>query len=74
MKLFSDQYKKCKEENLIGIADGSKIVIDCAYPNKKIRDYVKLHGKLPVLKSNSCKKFGGDCWGGNPDCKKLRSE
>lgn len=69
---FRTQYCLCKEENMIGVAEGSEIVIDPAYPNKKIREYLVLHGELPIMNANSCKRFGGDCHSKKEECQKLR--
>ncbi len=69
---FRDQYRICCAENLVGLSEGPEEVMEMAFPNAKYRAYVAEHGKLPVFRLSTCKRFGGTCSSGNEKCRALR--
>lgn len=74
MKLFSEQFRECKEANLVGSGEGPEIVIDPLFPRRAFIERVKKEGKLPTARLSTCKRFSGTCSSGNEECVKLRNQ
>ncbi len=69
---FRSQYRICRDLNLVGLSEGPEEIMEMAFPNEKYRAYVAEHGKPPVFRTSTCKRFGGLCSSGNEQCRTLR--
>jgi hypothetical protein len=72
---FRDQFLHCKEFCMVGVGafrsfeDYPELLP--LFPNKKMFEAIK-SGEFKGFFPNICLKFGGDCNGGNVECRKMR--
>jgi hypothetical protein len=73
MKTFRAQFSECSQDNLVLKNAGPEITIQPAFPNQAFIDKVNETGKLPVMRTSLCGRFGGTCSSQHSECLKLRN-
>jgi hypothetical protein len=79
MKTFRTQYVECKKAKLVGLGPIQKfkdhpdmLPVPWHKAAKVIAEHLKKDPEFG-LRTLTCKKFGGQCYGGNPRCMALRA-